>query len=74
MSLYFSKLSELTNQLEKITKELDDARAEAQQAENDLREELEKERMNAGRKDRDIQVWYRSLLKDLHTYGNCSKI
>ena len=37
-------------------KELGDVKAMAQQTEEELKEELEKERMNLGRKDRDMQV------------------
>lgn len=54
--IIFSELTELSSRLEKTIKDLDNVKAQAQQTEEELRDQLEKERMNVGRKDRDMQV------------------
>ena len=52
----FSELGDLSSQLEKTIKDLDNVKAQARQTEDELRDELEKQRDNVGRKDRDMQV------------------
>ena len=46
----------MSTRLEKTIKDLDNVKAQAQQTEDELRDELEKQRENVGRKDRDMQV------------------
>ena len=56
---YFSELGDLSTRLEKTIKDLDNVKAQAQQTEDELRDELEKQRENVGRKDRDMQVGWK---------------